>query len=127
MERVLSALIVVLAVSFYGVSGFPWKLIHRSIEENVGITLNQIAEPLMENESKVFQTEFHKLASNKNDELTIARQILERVPLIDGYVHFEIILRFEALCIIEFFANIGIMIYRTLFDSWPRVNWLASI
>ncbi|XP_046446279.1 dipeptidase 1-like [Daphnia pulex] len=86
MERVLSALIVVLlAVSFDGVSGFPWKLIHRSIDENVGITLNQMAEPLTENESKVFQTKFHKLASNQNDELTIARQILERVPLIDGH------------------------------------------
>ncbi len=90
MERVLSALIVVLAVSLYGVSGFP-KLIHRSIDENVGITMNQMPQ----NESKAFQIHLHKLASNQNDELmTIARQILERVPLIDGYVHL-IILRLK--------------------------------
>lgn len=90
MKRLLSVLILVLAVGSCAVSGFP-KLIHRSIDENVGITLNQMPEPLSENELKTIQTDLHKSASNQNDELTIARKILERVPLIDGYVHIIIV------------------------------------
>lgn len=79
MERVFSfyALILVLAIVSSGVSGFP-KLIHRSPDGNVGITLNQIPES--ENESEAIQIEL--------DELTIACNILERVPLIDGYFPF---------------------------------------
>ena len=73
MERVFSfsALISVFLIVSSEVSGYP-KLIHRSLEENVGITLNQITEP--ENVSKAIEF----------DELTIAHKILERVPLIDG-------------------------------------------
>ena len=73
MERVFSfsALISVFMIVSSEVSGYP-KLIHRSLEENVGITLNQITEP--ENVSKAIEF----------DELTIAHKILERVPLIDG-------------------------------------------
>ena len=73
MERVFSfsALISVFMIVSSEVSGYP-KLIHRSLEENVGITLNQITEP--ENVSKAIEF----------DELTIVHKILERVPLIDG-------------------------------------------
>ena len=91
MERVFSfdALILVVAITSSGVSGFP-KLIHRSLNENVGITMNKIPET----ESKFKTTSIEIQESDRiiNDELNIARTILERVPLIDGYVHLTIVL-----------------------------------
>lgn len=77
---------IVLAFISAEVSAFA-KLIDRPLGEKVGITLNKIPESLHDSEAKTVANELSETqVISVNDELAIVSQLLDRVPLIDGYV-----------------------------------------
>lgn len=78
--------VIVLAILTSEVTAFA-KLMVRTLDEKVGITLNEISKSLADNETKAVSNEVSETqAVPINYELAIVSQLLERVPLIDGYV-----------------------------------------
>ncbi len=77
-QTVLIALFLLLSIIAGQVLGFP-KRLEKSVDENNGASLKNLPEKVDV-----------KVSDSLEDELVIAYRILERVPLIDGFVPFAI-------------------------------------